>query len=96
MNNEDKIVAALKELGNSPDEIAKSLSDLGITGYRRSCKACPIHNYLEKKGLFTNEIDHYNWIDFIHWHQPSLAGVLQFIYAFDDHNYVELNADQSA
>lgn len=40
------VIGKLAALGNSPDEVAKSLHQAGIRGYRSSVIACPIARHL--------------------------------------------------
>jgi hypothetical protein len=50
MNDRDKLLATLLELGNDSVEIANNLGKLGIKGKTRSSVSCPIANYLTIKG----------------------------------------------
>ena len=81
----------LNNLGSSPNDIAKSLYESSIRGYRNSCGHCPIANYIKIivpnakvcVGGTTINIDeqridmHYNQIE-------------RFIKLFDQGSYQEL------
>lgn len=45
-----EILKALKNLGNSAEEVAKSLKDFEIKGAIRVARNCPIANYLKTIG----------------------------------------------
>lgn len=44
-----KIKRALRELGQTPDQIAETLQFLGIKGWRQDASHCPIANYMRMR-----------------------------------------------
>lgn len=46
----DKVLELLRELGDSPEEIAQSLQARGIQGVRNASCSCPLALYLRSKG----------------------------------------------
>ncbi len=45
----EKALQLLNELGSDPDQVAKSLEELGCKGNISEDKSCPIANYLKSK-----------------------------------------------
>jgi hypothetical protein len=101
-NNKDKIIAVLQELGKTPKEIYQALRTAGITGNMSMCSCCPIHNYLEKKGLLPGKPsddsdDCVGWFNLIFPYDrmedgttKGLEAVGEFISNFDDKLYPDL------
>lgn len=46
---QQRVRAALRELGRTPDEIARSLKRRRVKGYRREAGDCPLAVYLRRK-----------------------------------------------
>jgi hypothetical protein len=78
MNNNDKIIAALKELGPTAMDVYLRLNWLGFKG-KRGGSSCPIHNYLLSKRLI--ERGDIGWINAV-VSSEVLKGVADFIRSF--------------
>lgn len=42
---------AIRALGNTPEQVAAKLREMGIKGYRRYASRCPVANYLKACGF---------------------------------------------
>jgi hypothetical protein len=73
------------ELGATPDDIAKRLSELGHCGKRRDRKDCPIFRFL------TQHLPGFEWRDTLPMHFPGPVG--DFILTFDRGGYPFLDED---
>jgi hypothetical protein len=76
----------LQALGNSKEEIAKSLGALGIKGEKFHCGSCPIGQYLMSKG--------YPRPSSLKEVKQGLMPVRDFIRAFDNGEFPELESEE--
>lgn len=49
MLTEDAIVNALRRLGDTPDQVARTLTEMGIKGRQEDSMSCPLANYLRRE-----------------------------------------------
>lgn len=99
-----KIDTALAKLGETSEDVAKTLSSLGIKGVRTNSRKCLIANFINHIDLAIPDydlvlsppylicrIDCYQDGSRIFWVQrPLPGGVRQFIIDFDNGNYPDL------
>ena len=98
----EQVISLLKALGDSGDEVAESLTKLGIMGSPCSSFACPIAKYLLKVGIATNvsrngvsprhsnDWWHISFIEvraFDRAFDRTFDGISEFIRRFDSGNY---------
>lgn len=90
-----EILGALEKLGSFPHEIAESLKDLEVKGYRNTASACPISNYLMALTdcNVTTGRKFLTAIDFAEMRAATVdtpLPVREFIHFFDGGQYPEL------
>lgn len=92
----ENVAADLSALGSTPTDVAGTLAILGIKGYRRDTHACPITNYLKKKGHHNVSVSAaYVYVGKRHDTRIRIStpeAVRQFINAFDNGDHPELEA----
>lgn len=49
--NRDVVLGYLVSLGDTAEEVAKTLREIGITGWRLNSRSCPIAQYLYRCGF---------------------------------------------
>lgn len=89
--NRWEIRKALKSLGKSEDQVAKSLKDYGITGSRCQPYHCPIAQYLNKSfSLGDTAWASNRRAGFLGVHANMPRPVHDFVTAFDNGEYPEM------
>src|SRR5688572_1981023 len=86
-----ELYSELKELGDTPDKIAKSLYKLNITGVEDSAYFCPIANYIRNKHPYSKITVCQYEISFNGFLCKNKKVVKQFIKNFDEGKYPELD-----
>lgn len=82
----EDIKQELKALGNTADEIADSLRQLGITGNRDGYKSCPLFHFLERKGFQVQGVSYCD-VDLETTEVTLPEACIEFIKEFDSGNY---------
>jgi hypothetical protein len=87
----ERVLDLLDELGESGQEVADTLFDLGVKGKRDNTGSCPIANYLRGEGVPDPVVnpDHVEWDSF----EESITlpeGCIHFIARFDAGEFTDL------
>lgn len=82
----------LAELGDTPDQIAASLRERGITGCRGSACDCPLAVYLAAKGYPSVLVQAplITWPEGAIWREIKVHSVTAFVNDFDFGRYPDL------
>ena len=92
----DPLIASLKQLGKTPDAVAKSLKELDITGIPNRENDCPIYHYLLSKGFYpksvteTDVLTKKEGVNLIYNCHTLPKAVASFVVGFDDNKYQDL------
>jgi hypothetical protein len=86
------IVDDLVALGETPEQVAETLKEQGIIGYRQHASSCPIYHYLKSKGYPVDCLSQHSICLLSPYYgdieMPEVVG--RFIVAFDQGKYPEL------
>lgn len=80
----------LKELGDTSDEVARSLEERRISGVKGWGGSCPIYNYLKSRGCNVYFVEEGMIIDGSYGYTFTTAPVKEFIRRFDKGEFPEL------
>lgn len=93
MGKTKKVQKALEELGDTPEQVAASLRELGIKGVPLHAVYCPIAKFVAKTiyRSSTAQYSHSTWCSIWGWYAvPNPWAVSKFIEKFDTYQYPEL------
>lgn len=90
-----KLTQALNDLGNTQDEVYRTLKAQGFVGKPRTCDKCPVARYLNAKvgpGITVGKATGAGWDSRTIISVMLPSPVLGFIEAFDEGVYSDLQA----
>lgn len=101
MTTKSEVYALLESLGGSLDEIAASLCEQNIKGEMGKSRTCPVALYLHRRGIYAEVMVKHTDVTMLVMGEESYSSVTidnpnavaEFVEAFDDHKFPELEVE---